>query len=90
MKKCYVCDAHISEEEAERVAEKIDKIIEIDNDEAFDEFLTEQLGLVHCQGGDEYFLEEDGRVIICQECLDNVCHDYKWKDLDDENLNPAF
>lgn len=89
MKKCYVCDAKISEEEAKGVAGKIDKIVRIDKDEVFDEFLTEQLGLVHCQGGDEYFLN-NSRVIICQECLNNVRHDYEWKDLDDENMKPLF
>lgn len=57
MKRCYICEKEVTQEEI-ATEEEMAQISE----EATDQYL------VHCRGPDEYFEDETGFVIVCKAC----------------------
>lgn len=63
---CYCCGEEITREEAERVIGQMEKLSERQLMK-----VVEHLGLVHCRGEKEMFMD-DGTTIVCKECLRSV------------------
>jgi hypothetical protein len=63
VKQCYVCKNGVPESAATKLANWLDSL-----GEDVMEVVANDLGLVHCRGPVEQFLD-DGRVVVCGGCL---------------------
>lgn len=70
MTECYVCEKKLSEEEAKKCVERMNKITGRLPLEQKEQFIQRELGLVHCAGPDRQFM--NGEPIVCDECINRA------------------
>ncbi len=70
---CYHCTVFVDEEEHKRIEKKFDMLSEKELEK-----VQQRLNLFHCQGEDDMF-DEDGFVVICEECFTKAIEEEEKK-----------